>query len=124
MHRLERPEAAGLYDPNFEHDNCGVGAVACLTGNASHQTVVRALDVLDHLEHRGATGAEVDTGDGAGILLQTPHDLFREVTDFDLPEPGCYAAAMVFLPREDHLRAEIARDIEETIAAYGQTLIG
>ena len=75
MHRLQRPEAAGLYDPNFEHDNCGVGAVACLTGDASHSTVERALDVLDALEHRGASGAEIDTGDGAGILLQTPHEL-------------------------------------------------
>src|SRR5436305_12388060 len=124
MHRLQRPEAVGLYDPNFEHDNCGVGAVACLTGNASHQTVVRALDVLDHLEHRGATGAEVDTGDGAGILLQTPHDLFAQVTDFDLPTPGRYAAGMVFLPREEYVREEIVQDIEQTIATYGQTLLG
>src|SRR4051794_33248147 len=124
MHRLQRPEAAGLYDPNFEHDNCGVGAVACLTGNASQQTVQRALDVLDHLEHRGATGAEVDTGDGAGILLQTPHDLFKEVTDFELPAPGRYAAGMVFLPREEQVREEIVKDIEETIARYAQTLLG
>jgi glutamate synthase domain-containing protein 2/glutamate synthase domain-containing protein 1/glutamate synthase domain-containing protein 3 len=124
MHRLQRPEAAGLYDPNFEHDNCGIGAVACLTGNASHQTVVRALDVLDHLEHRGATGAEADTGDGAGILLQTPHDLLQEVTDFELPSPGRYAAGMVFLPKEQSLREEIERGIEQTIAKHGQTLLG
>src|SRR3954453_2526998 len=123
MHRLERPEAAGLYDPNFEHDNCGVGAVACLTGNASHQTVQRALDVLDHLEHRGATGAEVDTGDGAGILLQTPHDLLDEVTDFELPAPGRYAAGMVFLPKDQALREEIEKGMEETIARHGQTLL-
>src|SRR3954447_8405048 len=124
MHRLQRPEAAGLYDPNFEHDNCGVGAVACLTGNASHRTVQRALDVLDHLEHRGATGAEVDTGDGAGILLQTPHDLLKEVTDFELPPPGRYAAGMVFLPKEQQLRDEIEKGMEETIARHGQTLLG
>src|SRR6059058_366372 len=120
MHRLERPEAAGLYDPNFEHDNCGIGAVACLTGNASHRTVERALDVLDHLEHRGATGAEVDTGDGAGILLQTPHDLLAEVTDFELPQPGRYAAGMIFLPKEPGIRGRI----EQTIAEHGQTLLG
>src|ERR1700712_3914502 len=99
MHRLQRPEAGGLYDPTYEHDNCGVGAVACLTGNASHSTVARALDVLDALEHRGASGAEIDTGDGAGILLQIPHELLREVTDFELPPEGRYAAGMVFLPR-------------------------
>src|SRR3954449_4088136 len=85
MDTFLRPEAAGLYDPAYEHDNCGVGAVACLTGNASHATVQRALDVLDALEHRGASGAEIDTGDGAGILLQTPHDLLKDVTDFELP---------------------------------------
>src|SRR3954449_5099945 len=111
MHRLQRPEAAGLYDPNFEHDNCGVGAVASLTGVASHSTVCRALDVLDALEHRGASGAEIDTGDGAGILLQTPHELLTEVTDFELPPPGRYAAGMVFLPREDGPRREIEEPI-------------
>jgi len=65
----QRPEAVGLYDPAFEHDACGVGAVADLSGAASHATVARALQVLDALEHRGASGAEIDTGDGAGILI-------------------------------------------------------
>src|SRR5436309_10817347 len=124
MHRLQRPEAVGLYDPNFEHDNCGIGAVACLTGNASHRTVQRALDVLNHLEHRGATGAELETGDGAGILLQTPHDLFEEVTDFELPPPGRYAAGMVFLPKEPGLRGRIEKTIEQAIEQHGQTLLG
>src|SRR3954452_16963298 len=124
MHRLQRPEAAGLYDPNFEHDNCGVGAVACLTGNASHSTVQRALDVLDALEHRGASGAEIDTGDGAGILLQPPHALLSEVTDFALPPQGQYAAGMVFLPREPGTRQAIEAVIECTIAEHGQTLLG
>src|SRR3954465_8161954 len=124
MHRLQRPEAAGLYDPNFEHDNCGVGAVACLTGNASHTTVQRALDVLDALEHRGASGAEIDTGDGAGILLQTPHDLLQEVTGFELPPPGQYAAGMVFLPREEGTRHAIEQLFQQTIEEHGQTLLG
>src|SRR4051812_5706833 len=124
MHRLQRPEAAGLYDPNFEHDNCGVGAVACLTGNASHSTVQRALDVLDALEHRGASGAEIDTGDGAGILLQQPHDLLKDLTDFDLPHPGQYAAGMVFLPREPGTRQAVEALIERTIEEHGQTLLG
>jgi glutamate synthase domain-containing protein 1 len=124
MHRLQRPEAAGLYDPNFEHDNCGVGAVACLSGDASHSTVERALDVLDALEHRGASGAEIDTGDGAGILLQTPHDLLSEVVDFELPPAGRYAAGMVFLPREDGTRAEVEQLIEATVEKHGQQLLG
>src|SRR3954447_9525985 len=121
MHRLQRPGAAGLYDPNFEHDNCGVGAVACLSGEARHRTIERALDVLDALEHRGASGAEIDTGDGAGILLQTPHELLQAVTDFELPAPGSYAAGMVFLPREDDKREEIQNLIEQTVAQNGQT---
>ena len=66
------PGAAGLYDPRFEHDAWGIGAVADLSNRPAHTTVVKALDVLDRLEHRGASGAEIDTGDGAGILMQTP----------------------------------------------------
>jgi glutamate synthase domain-containing protein 1 len=124
MHRYQRPEAAGLYDPSYEHDNCGVGAVACLTGNASHSTVQRALDVLDAREHRGASGAEIDTGDGAGILLQTPHELLSQVTDFELPPPGQYAAGMVFLPKEQGTRQAIESLIEQTIEQQGQTLLG
>src|SRR5919107_3654679 len=124
MHRLQRPQAAGLYDPNFEHDNCGVAAVACLTGDSRHRTVERALDVLDALEHRGASGAEIDTGDGAGILLQTPHELLQQVTDFELPPAGQYAAAMVFLPREDAPRRTIEELIERTTTDHGQTFLG
>ena len=84
----KRPEAAGLYDPNFEHDNCGIGAVADLTGAKRHETLTRALTVLDHLEHRGASGAEIDTGDGAGLLCQIPDEFFRAVLDFELPAAG------------------------------------
>src|SRR5829696_6005334 len=120
MDTFLRQGAAGLYDPAYEHDNCGVGAVADLSGEPRHQTVIRALDVLDRLEHRGATGAEIDTGDGAGILLQVPDDFLREVVDFDLPEKGHYACGMVFLPREDQPRAEIEELIERQIENYGQ----
>src|SRR4051794_4754068 len=84
MSTFQRPGAAGLYDPNFEHDNCGIGAVADLRRDATHETVLRALHVLDALEHRGASGAEIDTGDGAGILLQTPDEFLRGVVDFEL----------------------------------------
>src|SRR3954465_4968702 len=124
MHKFQRPEPAGLYDPAYEHDNCGVGAVADLSGEPRHQTVIRALDVLDRLEHRGATGPEIDRGDGAGILLQMPHEFLRAVVDFELPEPGRYAAGMLFLPREDDQRAAAEQVVERQIAAFGQTLLG
>jgi glutamate synthase (NADPH) large chain len=119
-----RPEAAGLYDPDFEHDACGVGAVACLSGEWRHATVRRALDVLDRLEHRGASGAEPDTGDGAGILLQIPDEFLRAVAPGELPEQGRYAVGVCFLPREDEKRREFEELIERQIAKYGQTLIG
>src|SRR5215207_7034292 len=114
-----RPQAAGLYDPNFEHDACGVGAVASLTGEQSHQTVERALDVLDHLEHRGASGAEADTGDGAGILLQLPDAFLRDVVDFELPPEGQYAVGVCFLSQDDAKRTKAERTIEQTIADHG-----
>src|SRR5918997_1939081 len=107
-----RPQAAGLYDPTFEHDACGVGAVACLSGERRHATVVRALHVLDHLEHRGASGAEADTGDGAGILLQLPDEFLRGVVDFDLPPEGEYAVGVCFLPKDDARRREVESLIE------------
>src|SRR3954464_15445523 len=124
MDTFQRPGAAGLYDPSYEHDNCGVGAVADLAGEPRHQTLIRALDVLDRLEHRGATGPEIDTGDGAGILLQTPDDFLREVVDFELPAKGAYACAMVFLPHEDGPRAEIEQLIERQVEKFGQRLLG
>src|SRR4051795_7968550 len=124
MDTFLRPEAAGLYDPAYEHDNCGIGAVADLRRDATHETVLRALHVLDALEHRGASGAEIDTGDGAGILLQTPDEFLRGVVDFELPERGRYACGMVFLPREDEPRAEIEALIERQIETHGQKLLG
>src|SRR3954463_12039217 len=124
MDTFQRPGAAGMYDPAYEHDNCGVGAVADLSGEPRHETLVRALDVLDRLEPRGATGPEIDTGDGAGILLQTPDEFLRAVVDFELPEAGSYACGMVFLPREDEARAEIEELIGRQVEKYGQTLLG
>ncbi|MFL5824988.1 MAG: glutamate synthase large subunit [Thermoleophilaceae bacterium] len=124
MPLAKRPEAVGLYDPSFEHDACGVGAVADLSGEPRHETVVRALDVLDRLEHRGATGPEIDTGDGAGILLQLPDEFLRAIAGVELPEPGRYAAAMVFLPRDDAHRAEIEGLIERTVAGEGMQVLG
>src|ERR671939_283110 len=124
MHRLRRPGAAGLYDPTFEHDACGIGAVADLSNRRSHETVSKALWVLDHLEHRGASGAEIDTGDGAGILLQVPDEFLREVAGFELPERGRYGVGFVFLPREEDRRREVEATVEGTIEEEGQTVLG
>ena len=90
----------GLYDSRFEHDACGVGFVADLSGRRSHDTVAKALTVLRNLDHRGAKGSDPNTGDGAGILTQIPDAFFRSACPFALPEPGCYAAGMVFLPAD------------------------
>ena len=81
----DRPAQRGLYDPRFEHDSCGVSFVADILGRASHELVLTGLRALTNLEHRGATGAEPDTGDGAGILIQVPDRLLRGVVDADLP---------------------------------------
>ena len=95
------PPVQGLYDPKYEHDACGVAFVVDMHGRASHEMVQRGLSCLRKLDHRGATGAEENVGDGAGILIQLPDSFFRQVTDLDLPEAGCYAAGMAFLPTED-----------------------
>src|ERR1700755_3712719 len=97
--------AAGLYDPRFEHDACGVGFVADLSGRGGHDVVARALRVLCNLEHRGAKGGDPGTGDGAGILTQIPDEFFRATCDFELPEVGAYAAGMAFFSAERHLVA-------------------
>ncbi len=121
----QRPEAVGLYDPAFEHDACGVGAVADLSGEAKHETLVRALQVLDALEHRGASGAEIDTGDGAGILLQVPDAFLRDSAPCQLPPAGRYAVGMLFLPKEDATRrTELEQLVERTIEDEGLTLLG
>ena len=107
----------GLYDSRFEHDACGVGFIADLTGRPGHDVVSKALTALCNLEHRGAEGGDPGTGDGAGILTQIPDAFFREVCDFDLPPAGSYVAGLVFLPatsadrgeEPDHERDEAAR---------------
>ena len=115
MHK--RPGAAGLYDPTFEHDACGIGAVADLSNTPTHDTVRRALWVLDHLEHRGASGAEIDTGDGAGILMQTPDEFLRGVVDFELPERGHYGVGVCFLVTDDDRAQELVGRLEQDARA-------
>ncbi|MEU6522305.1 glutamate synthase large subunit [Streptomyces sp. NPDC046924] len=117
-----RPAPQGLYDPREEHDACGVGFVATLTGEASHTLVEQALTVLRNLEHRGATGSEPDSGDGAGILSQVPDAFFREVAGFELPEAGAYAVGTAFLPLDG--ADEAAARIEELARDEGLTVLG
>ncbi|WP_447645661.1 glutamate synthase large subunit [Nocardioides zeae] len=118
------PEAQGLYDPRFEHDACGVAFVATMTGEASHDIVAKALQALRNLDHRGAAGAEVNSGDGAGILLQVPDAFLRAVTDFELPAAGSYAVGMGFLPADADDLAKVRTTIEEITAAEGARVLG
>jgi glutamate synthase (NADPH) large chain len=115
---------SGLYDPEFEHDACGVAFVADLGGGRSHHVVANALTALRNLEHRGATGREIDTGDGAGILTQIPDEFFRGVVDFDLPEVGGYAAGIAFLPVGDAEAAEAVDAIERIVTEEELRILG
>ncbi|WP_327423670.1 glutamate synthase large subunit [Streptomyces sp. NBC_01230] len=117
-----RPAQQGMYDPRNEHDACGVGFVATLTGVASHELVEQALTVLRNLEHRGATGSEPDSGDGAGILLQVPDAFLRAEVPFGLPEAGGYAVGIAFLPADDS--TEAVRKLEKIAAEEGLKVLG
>jgi glutamate synthase domain-containing protein 2/glutamate synthase domain-containing protein 1/glutamate synthase domain-containing protein 3 len=124
MHSKQPPKAVGLYDPRFEHDACGVGMVARLDNVPTHEVVSRALTALENLEHRGANGADPKTGDGAGILMQMPDELFRGVAGFDLPPAGQYGVLMCFLPTAPEARESLEALLERTVAAEGQRLLG
>ncbi|WP_256105749.1 glutamate synthase large subunit [Streptomyces sp. ODS05-4] len=119
-----RPAPQGMYDPRNEKDACGVGFVATLTGVASHELVEQALTVLRNLEHRGATGAEADSGDGAGILFQVPDAFLRETAGFELPEAGSYAVGIAFLPADAEENATAVSRIEAIAAEEGLTVLG
>jgi glutamate synthase (NADPH/NADH) large chain len=119
--------AQGLYDPAAEHDACGVAFVATLTGEASHDIVAKALTALRNLDHRGAAGAEVNSGDGAGILLQVPDAFLRAVTaeaGFELPAPASYAVGTAFLPGDADDVAKTRARIEEIAAEEGLSVLG
>ncbi|MDT9013721.1 glutamate synthase large subunit [Novosphingobium sp. APW14] len=121
------PAPQGLYDPRNEHDACGVGFVAHIKGAKSHAIVTQALEILKNIDHRGAVGADPLLGDGAGILIQTPDQLFRKWADKEglkLPAAGDYAVAMCFLPQDQASRDFIVGTFEKFIAKEGQRLIG
>ena len=117
------PPRQGLYDPAFEHDACGVAFVARLDATPSHETVQRALTALGNLEHRGAEGADANTGDGAGITVQVPDAFLRARLGGMLPPRGLYGVGVCFLPRDAARRAELERIVEDAIAQAGQRLV-
>jgi glutamate synthase (ferredoxin) len=116
--------AQGLYDPQFEHDACGVGFISHLKGQKSHAIVADALTILVNLDHRGACGCEKNTGDGAGILLQIPHKFFQKVTGLQLPEPGHYAVGMLYSSPDPQQRVASRAAFERVAAATGQQVLG
>lgn len=121
MMKLERQ---GLYLPEFEHDNCGAGFICSLEGKKSNDIIHKALEILDKLEHRGAVSSDGKTGDGAGILIDIPHDFFKDVCSFELPEPGNYAVSNVFLPQKENQRNFCISVLEENIEKQGLELLG
>ncbi len=117
----------GLYDPRFEHEACGVGLVANVKGVKSHSVLKQGLEVLCNLEHRGAKGADPETGDGAGALIQMPHAFFRKKMrelGIELPQPGHYAVGMAFMPHDETKRKEVEGIVRGFVEQEGQSLLG
>ena len=122
-----RPEKQGLYDPRFEHDACGVGFVVNIKGRKSHRILEQAIQVLKNLDHRGACGCEVNTGDGAGVLIQMPHAFNEEVcrkARILLPALGDYGSGIIFLPRNPTVRRKVEERFEQVVQSEGQHVIG
>src|SRR5919109_2800292 len=127
MPSLGLPDAHGLYDPEHEHDSCGVGFVVHIKGQRSNHIVKQALRVLINLLHRGASGCKENTGDGAGILIQMPDRFLRKEADrlgMRLPAAGKYGVGLVFLPPNSEQRLEIQWLLERIVAEEGQHVIG
>ncbi len=128
QHQHGFPERQGLYDPAHEKDSCGIGFVAHIKGQRSHQIVLDADHVLRRMDHRGARGCEVNTGDGAGVLTALPHEFLTKVAKAglhtELPQPGRFGAGVVFLPTIDTERDKCKQAVEQIVAEQGQRLVG
>ncbi|HHV65742.1 MAG TPA: glutamate synthase large subunit [Peptococcaceae bacterium] len=127
MLKFGLPDKQGLYDPAFEHDACGIGFVVNIKGQKSHEIIGEALTVLENLSHRGAKGADENTGDGAGILVQIPHDFFKRecaVLGFELPEKGNYGVGMIFAHRYEDFRKVQMETLEKIVEEEGQRILG
>src|SRR5258707_13241212 len=121
------PGKQGLYDPQFEHEACAVGFVVNIKGRKSHAIIQQALQILMNLDHRGACGCEANTGDGAGILIQPPHDFLKLVAKearVKLPGLGEYGVGMLFMPVKASERAECERIFGQIVTEEGQRLLG
>jgi len=121
------PGAQGLYDPRQEHDACGIGFVASIKGQRTHDIVRKGIEVLVNLTHRGACGCDPETGDGAGVLIQVPHKFFaRECRELniELPAPGQYGVGMIFLPVERHDRLRCEGILERIVREEGLAVLG
>ncbi|MBG0563532.1 glutamate synthase large subunit [Actinoplanes aureus] len=118
------PHPQGLYDPATERDACGVAFVADIHGRRSHDVVAKGLSALIRLDHRGARGAEQNTGDGAGIMIQIPDEFYRAVAGFDLPAAGSYAAGLVFLPTDPDDAARAIKVFEKYVLVEGGEVLG
>src|ERR1700732_4417657 len=126
-HSTGLPEAQGLYNPANEHDACGIGFVANIKGQKSHDIIVKGIQLLINLTHRGACGCDPETGDGAGVLIQIPHAFFaRECAKlgFTLPSPGEYGVGMVFLPVEPQPRLQVEGILERIAREEGLAVLG
>ncbi|MGH9299986.1 MAG: glutamate synthase central domain-containing protein, partial [Acidimicrobiales bacterium] len=123
----ERVEQVGMYAPAFEHDSCGIAFIADMVRGPSHEVVELGITALENLAHRGAFGADPETGDGAGILLQMPHRLYAELArgaGIELPGPGCYGSGMAFLPKDAEAAKAARRSIGKLAAAEGLSVLG
>lgn len=117
----------GLYDPQFEHDNCGVGLVVNINGEQTHEIISDGVTVLKNLEHRGALGGDLKTGDGAGLLSQIPHDFFVgecKKLHIAIPDQGQYGVGMIFMPKEKKLYKEAVEVVEDSITSEGGIVLG
>src|SRR5574337_1371979 len=124
---IEHLQQQGLYGSHNEHDACGLGFVAHIKGVKRHDIVTGALKILENLDHRGAVGADNLMGDGAGILIQIPDQLYREemaLKGIRLPPPGEYGVGMIFLPKEHASRRACEQELERTVRAEGQVVLG
>ena len=116
------PQRQGLYDPQYEHDACGVGLLVNINGGKSHEIVEKGLQVLENMVHRGAEGADSKTGDGAGIMLQIPHE-FILLQGIPVPEKGRYGTGLVFLPKDEKEQAMCINIIQTEIKKMGLDLL-
>jgi len=122
--QMRLPEAQGLYNPDNEHDNCGIGFVAHIKGKPSHDIIRRGLEVLRNMDHRGATGADDSTGDGAGLLMQIPHEFITEVLNLNVGEQGKYGTGLIFLPKDEKEASYCLDVLTRNIETEGLKLVG